>query len=371
MTGGRAITDRAAAALALACLLAGCGPSRSADAPSVRTFGSVSYTRDPTFPRPSGIAFGTVSWVERDPRTRQISVLQRSAPPVSAWTPDGALVSSWTTQALGDPHSISFHTAPGATTAVWITDMAPPLLAGTGYGHCLKRFTLSGDLVSTIGTCGESSQGTGIDPVQFDEVTDIAWNAAGDLVVSDGDLHGLNNRVLTLDPGGRVLASWSAPGDQPGSGPGQFNLPHALIVDRCDRVWIADALNHRVQVIASDGTYRGALTSFGDLGVYAVAFGAAFSSPPEAILFVGASPSTGGGTGTVSLFLVPMDCGHPAVAGVMPFASFDVPIPPSTSTTLLHSIAVDPETWDVYLAVLGSDLPPQKWVRSTRPPEGR
>jgi hypothetical protein len=55
--------------------------------------------------------------------------------------------------------------------------MAPPLLAGEGYGHCLKAFTLAGDPLSTIGSCRENSQGTGLDPVQFDEVTDIAWDA--------------------------------------------------------------------------------------------------------------------------------------------------------------------------------------------------
>ena len=237
---------------------------------------------------------------------------------------------------------------------------APPR---TGYGHCLKQFTLSGGLLSVIGTCGENSQGTGLDPVQFDEVTDVAWNAAGELLVSDGDLNGLNNRVLTLDPTGVVVASWSAPGDVPGSGPKQFDLPHTVLVDRCDRVWVADALNHRVQVIGSEGTYYGSLTSFGDLGVYALAFGPVFPSPPQVVLFVGASPTSSGGTGTVSLFEVPLDCSRPAAIGsATPFTSFDVPIPTSTSMTLLHSITVDPETWDVYLSVLGGSLPPEKWA---------
>jgi hypothetical protein len=345
--------------------LSGCVSNQSGIPAAARSFGNVGYVRDPTFPQSSGISFGTVSWVERDARG-QIVVVQRAQPPVSVWTPQGALVSSWTTETLGDPHSISFHSSAGTSTA-WVTDMAPPLLAGTGYGHCLKQFTAAGNPVSAIGTCGEDSQGTGLNPVQFDEVTDVAWNAAGNLVVSDGDVNGLNNRVLTLDPRGNVLANWSAPGDKPGSGPGQFHLPHSLVVDRCDRVWIADALNHRVQVIASDGTFRGALTAFGDLGVYAVAFGAELTSPAEAVVFVGASPSTGGGTGKVSLFLVSMNCNQPSVANVAPFATFNVPLPPSTSTTLLHSIAVDPATWDVYVAVLGTGLPPQKWTPSPLP----
>jgi hypothetical protein len=323
-----------------------------------------SYSLDPTFPKAAGFSFNTVSWVERDPSSKLIYLLQRSTPPVSAWTTSGDLVSSWTTQTLGDPHSISFQPNSGASTSVWITDMAPPLLAGQGYGHCLKQFSLTGNPTSTIGTCAENSQGTGLSPVQFDEVTDIAWDHAGALLVSDGDLHGLNNRVLKLDATGTVLANWSAPGDQPGTGPAQFNLPHALLVDPCDRIWIADALNHRVQALGSDGTYLGSLTTFGELGVYALAFGASSSPPAETLLFVGASPTSGGGIGTVSIFAVPTDCAPLDVAGLSPFARFDVPIPSSTSMTLLHSLTVDPETWDVYVAVLGGNLPPQKWVAS-------
>ena len=192
---------------------------------------------------------------------------------------------------------------------------------------CLKALNPAGTLVSVIGTCAENSARTGLDPVQFDKVTDIAWDASGELLVTDGDLGGLNSRVLKLDGKGAVHAAWSAPGDQPGSGPKQFNLPHALVVDRCDRMWVADALNHRVQVIGSDGSYRGELTSFGTLGVYAIAFGASFSSPAQSVLFVGASPSSGGGTGRIFLFVAPMDCMHPDVAELTPMTTFDVPIP--------------------------------------------
>lgn len=315
------------------------------------------------------MTFDTVSWVEHDATSGLVYVLQRSTPAVSVWTAQGVLVSRWATQALGDPHSISLRQGADGEVRAWITDMAPPLLAGPSFGHCLKSFTLSGTLLASIGTCAIDSQGTGLDPVQFDKVTDVAWDAAGHLLVADGDLDGLNNRVLKLDAGGSVLAHWSAPGDRPGSGPRQFDLPHAVAVDRCDRLWVADALNHRVQVLGSDGSYLGALATFGDLGVYSLAFGASLTMPDRAVLFVGASPSTGGGIGKVSLFAVPMDCTQRELPNLAAFASFDVPIPTSTTTTLLHAIAVDPRTWDVYVALLGTDLPPQKWVASW--PRGR
>ncbi len=364
----------AAALLCASAWLAGCAAGPVAHTPAAGLAAPV-YALDPGFPSPSGVSFNTVSWIERDPRTGQVLVLQRATPVLSTWTPGGTLVSAWWgVQSLGDPHSVSLKALPGGGALAWVTDMAPPQPAGPAYGHCLKAFTLAGSLVSTIGTCAADSQGTGLDPVQFDKVTDVAWDAAGHLLVTDGDLGGLNNRVLQLTPTGQVLASWSAPGDQSGSGPGQFNLPHAVVVDRCNRLWVADALNHRVQVLAADGTFLGQLTSFGALGVYALAFGASFDAPPLDVLFVGASPTTGGGTGTVSLFAVPMDCAQPRRGALAAFASFDVPLPASASTTLLHAMAVDPVTWDVYLALLGSDVAPQKWVAAWpagRPPPSR
>lgn len=383
-----------AAAFLVAIALSGCAVS---PAPAPRSLAESSatpmpvYVAEPGFPQPSGVRFDTVSWVERDPRTGFLQVLQRADPVVSVWAPDGRLVSTWpATGTLGDPHSLAIHAAPDGSTQVWITDMAPPQPAGPAFGHCLKRFTPEGRLAATLGTCGQNSQGTGLDPVQFDKVTDVAWNAAGQLLVTDGDVGGLNNRVLRLDAAGRVLAHWSAPGDRPGNGPGEFNLPHAAVVDRCDRLWVADALNHRVQVIDATGRPVGSLDGFGALGVYALAFGPRLASPARQVLFVGASPSAGGGVGNVSLFAVPMDCAATAPAalpaaaaasaasglvdptglsGLRPFTRFDVPLPASSSTTLLHAMAVDPVTWDVYLAVLGTGVPPAKWTATW--PSGR
>lgn len=83
--------------------------------------------------------------------------------------------------------------------------------------------------VSSLAGGVSNDPGPGHRTTQPDEVTDIAWDAVGNLLVSDGDLNGLNNRVLKLNPKGQVIASWSASGGKPGSGPGQFNLPHAVL----------------------------------------------------------------------------------------------------------------------------------------------
>lgn len=358
---------RAAAATLPALLLGACG----GDAEPARVESPVTYVLDPSFPKPAPIALDEVTWPLFDRSTGELYLLQRSLPAVSVWTPDGELVRSWDTRELGDPHSIRIQRGPpGSTAWIWVTDMAPPRLAGDGYGHCLKRFDLAGRFAGSIGTCGPDSQGTGLDPVQFDKVTDVAFDGSGHLFVADGDLGGLNNRVLELDPDGTVLMDWSAPGGQPGDGPKEFHLPHALRVDECGRVWVADALNHRIQVIGTDGTFHGELSCFGDYGVYGLALGATRGTPlgPAAPLFVSTSPTDGQNRGTVYLFEAPMSCGAPDEIGTCaPVTSWDITLPPTQQTAMLHALSVQPDGGAIFLAELGGALPPQKWIRVTPP----
>ena len=58
----------------------------------------------------------------------------------------------------------------------------------------------------------------------FRQVTDVAWDAAGNTYISDGYI---NSRVAKVDKDGNWLKSWG----EPGSGPGQFNTPHSIAID--------------------------------------------------------------------------------------------------------------------------------------------
>ena len=212
--------------------------------------------------------FQDVSWLTVAPGDN-IYMLQRAGADVSIWSSAGQVLHRWWMDELQFPHSLRTHTDADGEH-IWVTDMVPPgIQAGPGvvpHGHCVKEFSESGKRLGTIGICGEG--GAGLNPVQFDKVTDIAFNSQGLRWISDGDLGGLNNRVLQLDRNGNVLQVWSAPGNQPGSGPREFNLPHALDIDSCDRVFVADTLNHRIQVIRTDGTVLQQLQCFGTDGVY-------------------------------------------------------------------------------------------------------
>ena len=71
---------------------------------------------------------------------------------------------------------------------------------------------------------------------------------SGDIFVSDG--YG-NNRVVHFDGKGGFVNAWG----RRGSGPGEFNLPHAITVDSKGRLYVADRSNARVQVFDQNGTF--------------------------------------------------------------------------------------------------------------------
>jgi DNA-binding beta-propeller fold protein YncE len=82
----------------------------------------------------------------------------------------------------------------------------------------------------------------------FRQVTDIAWDGAGNTYISDGYI---NSRIAKVDKNGNWLKSWGEPGDQPG----QFNTPHSIATDAQGNVYVADRGNRRIQVFDGDGKF--------------------------------------------------------------------------------------------------------------------
>jgi len=83
---------------------------------------------------------------------------------------------------------------------------------------------------------------------QFRQPTDVAWDQAGDIFISDGYV---NSRVAMFDKNGDWVKQWGTPGRDKS----QFNTPHSLAVDAQGNVYVADRGNRRIQVFTSDGTY--------------------------------------------------------------------------------------------------------------------
>ena len=94
-------------------------------------------------------------------------------------------------------------------------------------------------------------------PDYFYQPNDVITSSNGDIFVSEG--HGAgNNRVLKFDKTGKFIKEWG----KLGTGPGEFDQPHALAFDSKGRLFVGDRNNNRVQVFDQDGKFIQEFTQF-------------------------------------------------------------------------------------------------------------
>jgi len=82
----------------------------------------------------------------------------------------------------------------------------------------------------------------------FRQPTDVTWDSQGNIYITDGYV---NSRVAKYDKNGDWVKSWG----EKGNGPGQFRLPHAIVADRNDNLYVGDRSNRRIQVFNTDGKF--------------------------------------------------------------------------------------------------------------------
>jgi DNA-binding beta-propeller fold protein YncE len=217
-------------------------------------FGSGKYRfrAVPNWPRmPDGWSFVEVVGIAVDSRDRAF-VFCRGEHPVMIFEPDGRFVGAWGEGVFNRPHGITV----GPEGDVWCTD---------DKGHTVRKFTADGKLLLTLGQNGRPSD-TGIQGMDYRTITrpgppfnmptNVAFSPSGDLYITDG--YG-NARVHKFSPAGRLLMSWGSAG----SGPGEFNLPHGIAIDRKGLVYVADRENSRIQVFSPEGQF---VTQWTDTG---------------------------------------------------------------------------------------------------------
>jgi DNA-binding beta-propeller fold protein YncE len=191
---------------------------------------------------PQGYEFGQVAGVATDSQGR-VHLFNRSAHPVQVFDHSGKFLKSWGEGLFVNPHGITI----GPDGSYWLVDRD---------AHLVQKYTPQGKLLLTLGNRNQASN-TGYDPKErvvkraagpFNLPTKVALSPTGEIYVADG--YG-NCRVHKFSVSGELLLSWGTPG----SGPGQFHLPHSLVVDNTGRVLVCDRENNRIQLFTTEGKY--------------------------------------------------------------------------------------------------------------------
>ena len=145
----------------------------------------------------------------------------------------------------------------GALVSVWSGFERPIAIAPTPRGvyvadFLTDRITVLDDRGDVQGGWGQ--HGTG--PGDFDAPSGIAVDRRGDVYVADF----YNHRVQKFTEDGRFLREWGGRGRWHG----RFRFPTGVAVTPAGEVLVADGFNNRVQRFTSDGRY---LDAFGGTGL--------------------------------------------------------------------------------------------------------
>jgi sugar lactone lactonase YvrE len=116
---------------------------------------------------------------------------------------------------------------------------------GATHGNQVFKFSPDGKVLLTLGKAGGAAS-----PDYFYQPNDVVTAPNGDIFVAEG--HGAgNNRVVKFDKTGKFIKEWG----KLGTGPGDFDQPHALAFDSRGRLFVGDRNNNRVQVFDQDGKF--------------------------------------------------------------------------------------------------------------------
>ncbi|MCY4143859.1 MAG: peptidyl-alpha-hydroxyglycine alpha-amidating lyase family protein [Gammaproteobacteria bacterium] len=191
---------------------------------------------------PEGWKFVEVAGVATDSRDR-VYAFNRGEHPMIVFDSDGNFLDSWGEGIFTNPHGIFI----GPDDTIYLAD---------NFDHTIRIFNTDGQLLKTLGEPHKPAYTgfkPGESPVQFgggpfNRVTNACLSSKKELFVADG--YG-NARVHKFNSQLEYEFSWG----EPGTGPGEFRLPHAIVLDPDDRVLVADRENSRIQVFDSSGKF--------------------------------------------------------------------------------------------------------------------
>ncbi len=222
---------------------------------------------------PEGRSWGSTSAVDVDRDGRSIWVAERcgantcldratgvisSLPTVLKFDANGSLVKSFGAGTIIFPHGMhvdrdgnvwvtdgqdnaAVQSATGVRSAAERSGPAP----GATKGHQVFKFSPDGKLLMTLGKPGGAAA-----PEYFYQPNDVVTASNGDIFVSEGH-GGANSRILKFSRDGKLLKVIGSKG----TGPAEFDLPHALAFDAKGRLFVGDRNNNRIQILDQEGHF--------------------------------------------------------------------------------------------------------------------
>jgi hypothetical protein len=165
----------------------------------------------------------------------QVVVMMRNAPLFRFFTRDGKFLKAWGDQdLLVEAHSVYFD----KEGYIWGVD---------AMDHVAHKFDANGKIVMTLGRKGFTGDNNSHDTFNRPSTLFIAQN--GHIFVGDGYE---NARVVEFTQDGKFVRIF---GGVKGSGPGQMQLIHGVVVDSKGRVIASDSDNKRLSVFDKEGKY--------------------------------------------------------------------------------------------------------------------
>jgi len=221
-------------------------------------------TIDNSFKLPEGMKMGSTAAIDLD-RHEHLWVAQRCGAnnclgkpddPILEFDLSGKLLKHFGGGMFVFPHGIGLD----KDGNVWVTDGQ----ARDGKGMVVIKFSPDGRVLMTLGKPGVAGDGRQTDA--FNQPNDVAIAPNGDIFVSEGHTSTTGSaRIIKFGKSGKFIMQWG----KHGTGPGEFEVPHALCFDSKGRLFVGDRGNSRVQVFDQNGKFIEEFTQFGKpSGIY-------------------------------------------------------------------------------------------------------
>lgn len=209
-----------------------------------------------------GRKIGSISGVEIDRRTGNVWVAERCEAnsctdsmdnPIFLFDPSGKLLKNFGAGLFITPHGM-FLDKDGN---IWVADQVPR----NGKGNQVIKLSPDGKVLMTLGKAGVAGDG----PDTFNNPSDVIVAPNGDIFVADGHGGTTNARIVKFSSSGKFIKAWG----KKGTGPGEFDTPHALAFDSKGRLFVGDRANRRIQIFDQDGNFLEEWKQYGSpSGIY-------------------------------------------------------------------------------------------------------